>query len=169
MDGVERGMCEEDEVACQRCGWESSDEEEEGEEGEKREDEDGDEEEREEMGLRLAFEQQRRQRQWVGMVEAERQCRDAMEVEELVGVIEKWREGCQWCVASGRDGRGHVWEECEDEGGQEGLKGLKMLQDNWQIVPYSCCYGCWLPQAVCESFGFDMQKGGYRKQREVGC
>ncbi|KAI1676246.1 Superfamily II DNA helicase [Pyrenophora tritici-repentis] len=95
MDGVERGMCEEDEVACQRCGWESSDEEEEEEEeeGVGEEGVDKDEEEEKEMGLRLTFEQQERQRQWVGMAEAERQCRDAMEVEELVGVMEKWGRG----------------------------------------------------------------------------
>ena len=44
-----------------------------------------------------------------------------------------------------------------------------MLQDNWQIVPYSCCYGCWLPQAVCESFEFEMQDGGYRKKIGAAC
>ncbi|USP79369.1 hypothetical protein yc1106_06643 [Curvularia clavata] len=55
-------MCKEDEVAYQRCRWESSDEEEE-EEEERGGGEDEDEEDREEIGLRLGFEQQGRQRQ----------------------------------------------------------------------------------------------------------
>jgi superfamily II DNA helicase RecQ len=158
MDGSEqRWRCEEDEAGCQRCQSAGGREQVGRQEG------------GEVTSERVAFEQQRMGRRWVGMQEAEKQSREAMEVEELIGLMEEWGVGCQWCRGIGVDGKGHELEDCKEEEAEEAQKGLRLFEESWGAVPFSCCYNCRLPQAVCQSFVYNVQDGGYRKQEEAQC
>jgi len=47
--------------------------------------------------------------------------------------------------------------------------GVRLFEESWVKVPFSCCYDCRLPQAVCRSFEVHVQEGGYRKQKGVRC
>jgi superfamily II DNA helicase RecQ len=171
MDGrTERWGCEEDEVACQRCGGGAEREKEKRIEGLDRS------EEVEAVAAvaavaadRVEFEQQRIERRWVGLQERERQSREAVEVEKLVSLMEEWRVGCQWCRACGVEGSGHELEDCEEDEAESARAGLALFEKYWSRVPFSCCYDCRLPQAVCQSFKMDIVNGGYRKQAGVRC
>jgi superfamily II DNA helicase RecQ len=156
MDGAEqRWACEEDEVACQRCRAASRATE-----------------QQEEEGLTadsMEFEQQRMGRQRLAWQETERQGREAWEVERLVEVIERWRVGCQWCRACGEEAEGHGLEECKQDGAEAAQEGYRSFKKYWKYVPYSCCYDCMLPQAICKSFEVNIVDGGYRKQAGRQC
>jgi hypothetical protein len=155
MDGAEqRWECEEDEEACQRCQGRTAG---------------GTTEEGGVADERVEFEQQVAARRRLGWQEMERQSREAQEVEGLVELMEKWRVGCQWCRGLGKEGEGHELEECCEEGGREASIGYERFEEHWVYVPYSCCYDCKLPQAICRSFEMDVTDGGYRKQSGRTC
>jgi superfamily II DNA helicase RecQ len=157
MDGAEqRWECEVDEEPCQRCV------------GSRRARE-GREQAAEADHGRVEFEQQGMARQRLGLQEMERQGREACEVEGLIGLMERWLGGCQWCRACGRDGRGHEVESCVEEEADEARIGYGLFENYWVVVPYSCCYECRLPQAICSSFEVDVVDGGYRKQDGRRC
>jgi superfamily II DNA helicase RecQ len=157
MDGAEqRWECEEDEEPCQRCVG-------------SRRGREGTEEAAEADRVRVEFEQQGMARQRLGLQEIERQGREACEVEALVELMERWLGGCQWCRACGKDGRGHEVESCVEEEAEQARIGYELFEKYWVIVPYSCCYECRLPQAICSSFEVDIIDGGYRKQAGRGC
>ena len=175
MDGAEqRWECEEDEEPCQRCvgsrGVREKGREVGGEEGEEEEEEE--EEEDDAAGAerdRVEFEQQSMARQRLGLQEMERQGREACEVERLIELMDGWMDGCQWCRACGKDGREHELEDCAEEEAEQARIGYALFEKHWVIVPYSCCYECKLPQAICSSFEMDIVDGGYRKQAGQRC
>jgi superfamily II DNA helicase RecQ len=157
MDGAEqRWDCEEDEEPCQRCA------------GSTKGREDGEEAAGADR-VRVEFEQQGMARQRLGLQEMERQSQEACEVEALVELMEAWLGGCQWCRACGKDGRGHEVEDCAEEEAEQARIGYALFEKHWVIIPYSCCYECRLPQAICSSFKRDVVDGGYRKQVGRGC
>jgi superfamily II DNA/RNA helicase len=164
MDGrVDRESCEEDEAVCQRCESRRRREgEDEGEEEEEEEREEGEAE-------RGEFAEQRKSREWLGTQEAVRQGEEAQEVEGLRVLMERWSVGCQWCRAEGLDGLDHEVEECVEEGGGHARDGVQAFEESWRVVPFSCCYECRLPQALCQSFEYDVVDGGYRKQAGRRC
>jgi superfamily II DNA helicase RecQ len=164
MDGTnDRWECEVDEEACQRCrrGRGRGGGRGRGDEAEGR---------AERMtGERVEFEQQRRGRQGWAAQEAEQQRKEMEEVERLGELVEEWRVGCQLCRAWGEEEVGHGLEACEHEEADGARDGIERLRACWVVVPFSCCYECGLPQAICTSFAMDIQEGGYRKQKGVEC
>jgi superfamily II DNA helicase RecQ len=163
MDGAEqRWGCEEDETPCQRCGG-SGGARQAGREEVARDDVDA------RQRTEAEFEQQRMARRRLAMQAMERQGKEAAEVEALAELMEEWRVGCQWCRACGKEGSGHELEDCQDEDAEEAQKGYEKYKEHWRIVPFSCCYECQLPQAICSSFQMDIVDGGYRKQSGVRC
>jgi superfamily II DNA helicase RecQ len=165
MDGRgDREGCQEGEEACQRCRALRS--------GEAESDEEVGmtppaqvEEERE----RAEFEQQLSVRRIRAVHEAACQGQGAIEVEELVHMMEEWKAGCQRCRAWGVRGRDHDIWTCEREGAKEIQAGMEAFEKMKRWALYSCCFPCGLPQAVCQSFEMDITTGGYRKQRGVEC
>lgn len=153
MDGrADRNGCEVGEEACQRC--------------EGRIQEETDEEEVEQL---VVFSQQQTRRQTLAREETERQTGEAMMVNRIVELMETWRVGCQWCRAWGdRLGDHELWT-CEREGAEEVRVCVDTFEASKRWAPFSCCYGCGLPQSVCASFVFDTKDGSYRKQPEVAC
>jgi superfamily II DNA helicase RecQ len=157
MDGTEqRWGCEADEAPCQRCVGSR----------ERRHAgvEEAGVEEAETQQAEVEFEQQGMVRRRLGLQEMERQGREAGEVEGLVALMEEWQRGCQLCRAWGRGGEEHKLEDCKEEEAEEAQKGYETFKEHWTIVPFSCCYDCQLPQAICSSFERSIVDGGYRKQ-----
>ena len=61
-----------------------------------------------------------------------------------------------------------IWE-CEREEAEAIVQGIDAFEEGKRWAPYSCCYGCGLPQSICSSFLMDSEKGGYRKEAGERC
>lgn len=157
MDGRrDRYRCEEGEQACQRCrGAEKYREEEESD--------------AETIDEQVAFQLRMNERRRLAAQEVERQRHDAIEVKELVELLERWKYGCHRCQAFGSENRRHGLQECVREGAsaiREGIEGFKKMI-RW--APYSCCFDCGLPQAICSQWEMNISTGGYRRVPENHC
>lgn len=103
------------------------------------------------------------------MEEASCQARDAMQVEALEAMMEEWQAGCQCCRAWGVQGQDHKAWECRREEAEQVQGGVEAFEKMKRWAAYSCCFDCGLPQAICESFQFDIVRGGHRKQQGIAC
>lgn len=97
------------------------------------------------------------------------EARDAIEVGQLGELMEEWKDGCQRCRAWGVRGDGHDIWSCKGEMAEEVRQGMKDFTSRKQWAKFSCCFGCGLPQSVCESFALDIASGGYYKQSGADC
>ena len=187
MDGRRDGVgCGEDVEKCQRCRASPEEEEETEEEEEEIEEEEAEEEEIEEEetegeeteeedteeaeeGGRAEFEQQYLSRKIRAVREVEQQADQGLLVEELERVMEEWKVGCRWCRTCDEGGQTHDLWRCTREGAEEVRDLVKVFRSTIRWAAYSCCFGCGLPQAICESFQFDTIRGGYFKKAGVKC
>ncbi|KAF2726598.1 hypothetical protein EJ04DRAFT_598889, partial [Polyplosphaeria fusca] len=103
------------------------------------------------------------------VAEVRHQANNAIQVNELIRLMEEWKEGCQQCRAYNIAGSGHNLEQCRHEEAESMRGGLEFLQKQIQWAKYSCCFDCGLPQSICSSFQLDIVRGGYRKQAGLQC
>jgi RecQ family ATP-dependent DNA helicase len=187
----ERTQCEEGEAKCDVCrgGQESEEESEEemdgdcdrnrGEEEEGEEEEGGEnsevereaarqkaEEKRREQ--RVVFEQQRQERRgprqrWM----AERQ-QEFGEVEWLERQLAWWVNRCGVCEGAGDIDSGHDIRQCRRADGISIAEMVRQVDKEIRYEQYAACYGCGVPQAVCNTWE-DNEKGGYRKVQGRAC
>jgi len=118
---------------------------------------------------RAEFEQQLLMRKIQAVNEAQRQAKDAIQVENLVGLMEEWKVGCQGCRAWNISASGHDIRTCRREGAEEIRQGVEEFNKMKKWAYCSCCYECGLPQSICESFEVNIVNGGHRKQQGVAC
>lgn len=110
------------------------------------------------------------QRRVQGQAERTRQAGEASEVERFGAMLEQWAIGCTWCRATGEDEwicASHTMEAC----GGEDVEDVEDMVQRWEKAirwePYSCCFDCGLPQAVCNRY--EAQGDGGYKRREGRC
>jgi superfamily II DNA helicase RecQ len=115
-------------------------------------------------------EQERERRRSAFMRASKERGRDqAMSVVKLEELMDEWQEGCQLCRARGRGRGNHELEQCQDEMADRARWQWELMKKSWQKVAFSCCYECWLPQDVCESFEWKMHNGGNYKIAGKAC
>jgi len=72
--------------------------------------------------------------------------------------VEEWRDRCVVCWENGSD-RAHSMEQCPRSGSEDHKVADRWIQAIEEAMftrrgfaPYSCCYDCGLPQAICEQW-----------------
>jgi len=119
---------------------------------------------------RVEFEAQARQRShlqaWVRRIRSD----EAFTVDEFQRTLETWAGRCPWCYSNGHVGARteHALEQCPapDVGDVQGA--TEELKKGIRYEKYCVCYGCGIPQAICD--GFERKDdGGWAWRRKRAC
>lgn len=132
----------------------------------------GGEEEEEAVEAELQIYQGRMQRRMWAEEERARQSKEALEVVELREALEKWAQGCVWCRATGEGEeqcRSHRIGECRGEEAEVIRVAIARIKRGVRWEDYLYCFGCGLPQAICERFEWKEDTGRYRRVQGRQC
>lgn len=131
---------------------------------------DSDEIETEEMVVEYQAEQLKRKRR--ARAERESQQAQLADGQRLEEVIEKWCAGCVYCY--GHEDimyREHVWEDCTRVGEEYRVllgRYMEEVKSKVEWASYSGCWGCGLPQGICETWQRDETNGRFKWSKGKG-
>lgn len=117
----------------------------------------------------LEFYTQEQQRAWAQHVVTEQRRQEGREVEMLAVFLERWKLHCPLCLVRGDESRGHHIQECLAEGADLVREGVEDLRKRIRFEPFSCCYYCHVPQAICQRWELGGDEGRWRKSSSQGC
>ena len=131
------------------------------------------EEDKEEIEMQTRFEQQQQERQWlVSNVVRQRQA-EGQEVAEFEEQLGKWVNKCPLCRFQKRHNQQHQLEDCPDPEAEMVYKMVQIMIDEIyrkkRLAPFSCCYQCGIPQAICQRWKQKEEQGWFQKVEGVEC
>ncbi|KAK4117986.1 hypothetical protein N657DRAFT_638369, partial [Parathielavia appendiculata] len=112
------------------------------------------------------------QRRMRGQAERMRQAEESIEVEQFQAVLQEWSVGCTWCRAIGEAEevcRRHTLDRCQEEDAGEIRRMVGQAERLVRWEPYSCCFDCGIPQAMCRRFEPMGPAGGFRRVEGQTC
>ncbi|KAK4242971.1 P-loop containing nucleoside triphosphate hydrolase protein, partial [Corynascus novoguineensis] len=128
--------------------------------------EEGSRQKRRDTEIEAELQRARIRRRIYGQAERRRQADEAVEVEQFQGILDTWSAGCQWCRAIGEGEAAYsshtLFEGCQDENAEAVQDMVKQARQAVKWAPYSCCFQCGIPQAICQRFEPRGGSGGYR-------
>ena len=100
------------------------------------------------------FEQGQRQQDWIDFHMREKVREEACEVEELERQLQRFQHKCAWCFVHGlTESSRHALEDCSVSGASAVRDScqefIRSVQQHRSMGEYSCCFYCYVPQAIC--------------------
>lgn len=121
---------------------------------------------------RLEFQRQEREQHIAATQQRQRHVNHAGAIEELSGLFDVWKRGCNVCRVRGQRVGSRGWRLCPHPDGatiqqdvDEGRKWLAGVQ--WQQA-WAACQSCWAPRAICYAWEAVHDRGPTRYQRRKG-
>jgi superfamily II DNA helicase RecQ len=128
-------------------------------------------EERVEMETR--FEQHQRERQWLASGVVRQRRREGQEIAEFEEQLQKWANKCALCRFQKRQQQQHPLEECQDPEAEMVVKMVQIMTEEIcekkRLAPFSSCYRCGIPQAICQRWKQKDEQGWFEKVEGVRC
>jgi superfamily II DNA helicase RecQ len=102
----------------------------------------------------MAFNRQDRERNWIGFHMQQKEKQEVYEVEELERELERFSKRCVYCYVSTYTSTNHSIGQCTAPGVEGVRKGVQefttFVQQKRSMERFSCCFCCYIPQAICE-------------------
>lgn len=123
---------------------------------------------------RQTWEDQERQKSMVRQRVQWMRSQEAIEVIELERTLEQWHQRCPICYVQTVDDTTamHAIGQCPQAAAEiihgHVEKMVRRMKDERQYAPYSCCFPCGVPQAVCRRFEPNPH-GGWRQIAGIKC
>ena len=77
--------------------------------------------------------------------------RELIDQQFLVQQADQWKDRCWLCAQDGRDSD-HELYHCRQPSSQRAKVWMQQFRKRVQFPNYLCCFGCFMPQAVCPRF-----------------
>jgi superfamily II DNA helicase RecQ len=123
--------------------------------------------------LHERFEQQQRHRQWQRTQLVHEQQDEAIEVSQFRQQLEQWVDRCPLCHLQGRKEQQHRLEDCQHPEIEVVLEAVTTMtteiQRKKRFAPFSCCYTCGVPQAICQRWKQQEEQGWFEEDIAVRC
>lgn len=127
-----------------------------------------------EMVAQQTWEEQEEQKQLVAQRVRWMQSQEAIEIMELEWTLEQWHQRCPICYVQTADDATamHPITECPQSAAEiinpHVDQMVRTMKDERKYAPYSCCFPCGVPQAICQRFEPHPQ-GGWRQIAGIKC
>ncbi|KAL6408075.1 hypothetical protein AUP68_08448 [Ilyonectria robusta] len=91
---------------------------------------------------------------------------------------ERVSAGCLFCSVQGLEETGHIALECQSalmiggvytEALHSGLRMERFMQRDGVVERFGCCFACFVPQELCNTWEEDVVQGGWRKRSGGDC
>lgn len=175
MDGIERGVCGEEERKCNACGGI-------GEEAEKEVEEEAEQEdiadssqvvEREQteapVYTMVDMEQEMQQRRILADTYRDARQKEMNDEDRLRRLMQEWSKACVICKGKGEDGVGHMADRCPHDIGGEIWKGMERLRGEIKYERYGGCFKCGLWQGICQGWAKNPANARWQRREGVKC
>jgi RecQ family ATP-dependent DNA helicase len=129
---------------------------------------------RQETVARQTWEEQEQQKRLVAQRVRWMQSQEAIEVMELERTLERWHQRCPICYIQIVDDAVamHPITECPQPAAEiingHVEKMFRTMTDGRKYAPFSCCFPCGVPQAICQQFE-PSPHGGWRQMAGIKC
>lgn len=166
MDGIERGVCSEEEQKCDACGGE-----EEAVESGIADDSQAVEEARAEgpAYTTVDMEQEMQQRRILAATYRDERQKEMTDEERLRRLMQEWSKGCVICKAKGEDGFGHMANRCPYDVDGEFWTCMERVRTGIRFERFSGCFGCGLWQGICDRWGRNPANSRWQRRSGVNC
>src|SRR5277367_6555500 len=124
--------------------------------------------------LQTMFEQQQRERQWLASNITKQNREEGQEIAEFEEALRKWVNRCPLCKIRNRNNQ-HQLEECQQDGADDVREALQLMVDEMtgkgkrRFENYSCCFHCYIPQAICQHWQQKDEQGWWKEVDSVAC
>ncbi|KFZ23100.1 hypothetical protein V502_02422 [Pseudogymnoascus sp. VKM F-4520 (FW-2644)] len=118
----------------------------------------------------MAFNRQDRERNWIDFTVQQKEKQEIYEVEELERELERFSKRCVYCYVWKYSSTDHLIEQCTMPGVEGVRKGVQefttFVQQKRSMERFSCCFCCYIPQAICEHWKHKEDKEERRRWEE---
>lgn len=121
--------------------------------------------------VQTEFEHQEQRREWTQYEIRQIRREEAIAIEEFRQQLSEWKGHCALCLIRSIKGSQHTISTCKEEGAEEiraeMTRIVELMIRHQYLEPFSCCFRCHIPQAICPRW--EESEAGWTENVQIEC